>query len=80
MEQGLFVYDINAGHKLVKTFPAKSWTNWSGGWAGLAAHADSNVLFQVQDDAVRAYDILAEKLLWETLQSRASKQLVAKGV
>jgi hypothetical protein len=75
LEQGLFVYDINDGHKLVKSFPAKSWKSWSGGWAGLAAHAGSGVLFQVQDGgAVRAYDIVAEKFLWETPQ-RAGKAL-----
>jgi DNA-binding beta-propeller fold protein YncE len=66
LEQGLFVYDIDNGHRLVKKFPAKMWTSWSGGWAGLAAHADSGVLFQVQDGSnIRAYDFPGEKLLWE---------------
>ena len=75
LEQGLFVYDINEGHKLVKKFPARSWQSWSGGWAGLAAHADSGVLFQVQDGgAICAYDILGEKLLWETFQAKVSSE------
>ena len=76
LEQGLFVYDINAGHKLVKKFPAKPWNSWSGGWAGLAAHAGSGVLFQVQDgSAIRAYDIVGEKLLWETFQMNTGNAL-----
>jgi len=75
-EQGLFVYDIANGHKLVKRFPAKMWTSWSGGWAGLAAYAGTGVLFQVQDGgAIRAYDILGEKLLWETGQTYAQNVL-----
>ena len=74
VEQGVFVYDINDGHKLVKKFPAKAWTSWSGGWAGLAAHAGSGVLFQVQDgSAIRAYDFLGEKLLWETSAQKGSQ-------
>ena len=75
-EQGLFVYDIGNGHKLVKKFPAKMWTSWSGGWAGLAAHAGTGVLFQIQDGyAIRAYDIVGEKLLWETTQTHAQNVL-----
>ena len=75
VEQGVFVYDINEGHKLVKRFPAKAWKSWSGGWAGLAAHAGSGVLFQVQDgSAIRAYDFLGEKLLWETSAQKGSKE------
>lgn len=65
-EQGLFVYDIDHGHRRVEKFPAKTWKSWSGGWAGIAAHAGTGRVFQVQDgQAIRAYDILGKRLLWE---------------
>jgi hypothetical protein len=65
-EQGVFVYDINNGHKLVERFPAKLWKSWNHGWAGVAAHAGSGVFYQVQDGSyIRAHSILGKKLLWE---------------
>jgi hypothetical protein len=75
-EQGVFVYDINNGNKLVERFPAKLWTSWSAGWAGVAAHAGTGVFFQVEDGkAIRAYDFLGKKLLWERgLNTPADKQ------
>ena len=69
-KQGVFVYDINNGHKLVKEFPAVKWEVYNQhqntGWAGVGAHAGTGRFFQVQDgQALRAYDIKTEKLLWE---------------
>jgi hypothetical protein len=78
-EQGVFVYDISDGHKLVEKFPAKLWNSWSGGWAGVAAHAGTGVFFQVQDGwGIRAYDILGKKLLWERgRETKADKEWAA---
>jgi hypothetical protein len=65
-QKGLFVYDINDGHKRIARFPAKLKEGWRGGWAGVAAHAGTGVFFNVHDGThIRAYDILDGTLLWE---------------
>jgi hypothetical protein len=65
-EQGLFVYDIDRGHRLVEKFPAVLREGWRGGWAGVGAHAPRGVFFQVHDGShIRCYDIMEERLLWE---------------
>ncbi len=79
--QGLFVYDMNYGHKLVKEFPAVSWISFNqhqnSGWSGVGAHAGTGRFFQVQDgQAIRGYDIATGRLLWEVYA--LNKQMLEK--
>lgn len=64
--QGLFVYDIDDGHRRLERFPAETWESWNGGWAGVAAHAGTGVFYQLRDGrGLRAFDIAEQRLLWE---------------
>ncbi|MBN1419748.1 MAG: hypothetical protein JXP34_13295 [Planctomycetes bacterium] len=66
-EQGLFVYDIRDGHRRIETFPSPTWKGWNAGWSGLAAHAGTRRIFQVQDGAgIRAFDLDGGERIWET--------------
>ncbi len=77
-EQGLFVFDIENGHELVERFPAVPLGPHRAGWSGLAAHAPRGILVHVDDaDAIRCYDVIEKRLLWERYRVTETDQKLA---